>query len=158
MFIHPNQVTQLRKDSDFISADKYPANVMMKGEIGMIANTRVVVSKKVPIFDEWYKFDESGTATTSSDIATVQKSLPNAKIGDKVTKVTTACYFNPIIKLTADSETEDETSALTIYLKRDTNIESDRISLAKKTAISADKHYTVALSDQSKVVLAKFKK
>lgn len=52
MFIHPNQVTQLRKDSDFISADKYPANVMMKGEIGMIANTRVVVSKKVPIFDE----------------------------------------------------------------------------------------------------------
>ena len=76
MFIHPNQVTQLRKDSDFISADKYPANVMMKGEIGMIANTRVVVSKKVPIFDEWYKFDESGTATTSSDIATVQKSLP----------------------------------------------------------------------------------
>ena len=158
MFIHPNQVTQLRKDSDFISADKYPANVMMKGEIGMIANTRVVVSKKVPIFDEWYKFDESGTATTSSDIATVQKSLPNAKIGDKVTKVTTACYFNPIIKLTADSETEDETSALTIYLKRDTNIESDRISLARKTAISADKHYTVALSDQSKVVLAKFKK
>lgn len=131
---------------------------MMKGEIGMIANTRVVVSKKVPIFDEWYKFDESGTATTSSDIATVQKSLPNAKIGDKVTKVTTACYFNPIIKLTVDSETEDETSALTIYLKRDTNIESDRISLARKTAISADKHYTVALSDQSKVVLAKFKK
>lgn len=158
MFVHPHQVSQLRKDSDFISADKYTGDVVMTGEIGKIANTRVVPSKKVPIFTEWYKFDDAGTSATASTIADIQASLPNAKIGDKVTKVTTACYFNPIVKLNQDSETEDETAALTIYLKRDTNVETDRVTLARKTNISADKHYVVALSDQSKVVIAKIKK
>lgn len=158
MFVHPHQVSQLRKDSDFISADKYTGDVVMTGEIGKIANTRVVPSKKVPLFTEWYKFDDAGTSATASTIADIQASLPNAKIGDKVTKVTTACYFNPIVKLNQDSETEDETAALTIYLKRDTNVETDRVTLARKTNISADKHYVVALSDQSKVVIAKIKK
>lgn len=158
MFVHPHQVSQLRKDSDFISADKYTGDVVMTGEIGKIANTRVVPSKKVPLFTEWYKFDDAGTSATVSTIADIQASLPNAKIGDKVTKVTTACYFNPIVKLNQDSETEDETAALTIYLKRDTNVETDRVTLARKTNISADKHYVVALSDQSKVVIAKIKK
>ncbi len=159
MFVDPKQITQLRKDSDFISADKYPNNVMMLGEIGKIANTRIVPTKKVPLFNEWYKFDESaGTAATSSNIADIQNSLPNAKIGDKVTKVTTPCYFNPIVKLSQDGETEDETAAITVYLKRDTNVETDRVSLSRKTNISVDKHYTVALSDQSKVVIAKIKK
>lgn len=159
MFVDPKQITQLRKDSDFTSADKYPNDVMMLGEIGKIANTRIVPTKKVPLFNEWYKFDESaGTAATSSNIADIQKSLPNAKIGDKVTKVTTPCYFNPIVKLSQDDETEDETAALTVYLKRDTNVETDRVSLSRKTNVSADKHYTVALSDQSKVVIAKIKK
>ena len=121
MFVHPKQVTQLRKDADFISADKYTGDVVMTGEIGMIANCRVVPSRKVPL-------DTAGTS-----------------------------YICPIIKLTQDNETEDEISALTIYLKRDTNVETDRVTLARKTNISADKHYTVALSDESKVVLAKFK-
>ena len=159
MFVHPKQITQLRKDSDFISADKYPNNVMMSGEIGMIANTRIVPSKKVPLFNKWYKFDEaSGTATTGSNIAEVQRSLPSAKEGDKVTQVSTPCYFNPIVKLTKDNETEEETAALTVYLKRDTNVETDRVTLARKTNISVDKHYVVSLSDQSKVVIAKIKK
>lgn len=159
MFVDPKQVTQLRKDSDFLSADKYPNNVIMTGEIGMIANTRIVPTRKVPLFNEWYKFDETaGTAATDANIADIQKSLPSAKVGDKVTKVTTPCYFNPIVKLTQDNETEDETAAITVYLKRDTNVETDRVSLARKTNISVDKHYTVALSDQSKVVIAKIKK
>ena len=157
MFVHPKQVTQLRKDSDFISADKYPNNVIMTGEIGTIANCRVVASKKVPLQSEWYKFDSSGTEVTSSNLAAVQATLPNAKIGDKVTKVTTPCYFCPIIKLNQDNETEDETSAITIYVKRETNVEPERKTLARTTIISADKFYTVALSNQSKVVLARFK-
>lgn len=158
MFVHPKQVTQLRKDADFISADKYPGNVIMKGEIGMVANTRIVPSKKVPLFNEWYKADETGTVTVSaSNLADIQASLPNVKVGDKVTKVTTACYFCPIVKLTEDGETEEDTPALTVYLKRDTNVETDRVTLARKTNISTDKHYTAALSNQSKVVLAKFK-
>ena len=120
IFVHPKQVTQLRKDSDFISADKYPGNVVMTGEIGKIANAHVVPSKKV--------------------------------------KDDGANYLCPIVKLNGDAETEDDAPALTIYLKRDTNVETDRVSLARKTDISADKHYAVALSNTAKVVLAKFKK
>ena len=119
MFVHPKQVTKLRKDSDFVSADKYPGNVVMTGEIGKIANTRIVPSKKVPLVDGVY-----------------------------------AC---PIVKLNNDAETEDDASAITIYLKRDTNVETERVSLARKTDVSVDKHYAVALSNTAKVVLAKFK-
>ena len=119
IFVHPKQVTKLRKDADFMSADKYPGNVVMSGEIGKIANTRVVPSKKVPMADGVY-----------------------------------AC---PIVKLNNDAETEDDAAALTIYLKRDTNVETERQSLSRKTDISVDKHYAVALSNTSKVVLAKFK-
>jgi len=122
MFVHPKQVTVLRKDANFTSADKYPGNVVMIGEIGMIANARIVPSKKVPL-------DEAG-----------------------------ANYLCPIVKLNNDNETEDDAAALTIYLKRDTNVETDRVSLARKTDISVDKHYVVALSNTAKVVLAKFKK
>ena len=122
IFVNPKQVTQLRKDTDFISADKYPGNVMMTGEIGKIANCRVVPSKKVPL--------DEGSAN----------------------------YLCPIVKLNNDAETEDDAPALTVYLKRDTNVETERVSLARKTDISVDKHYAVALSNTSKVVLAKFKK
>ena len=47
LFIHPKQVTDLRLDNDFINADKYNNNLLLYGEIGMIANARVVPSKKV---------------------------------------------------------------------------------------------------------------
>ena len=47
MFIAPEQVTKLRKDTDFISADKYDNKVMMTGEIGMIAGVHVIASKKI---------------------------------------------------------------------------------------------------------------
>ena len=170
MFINPKQVTKLRKDSNFISADKYGVgmNVILTGEIGRIANTRIVPSKKVKEFSTWYSPCESGDsdaltivatgATTNQvNLADVTPSLPNAKVKDTVKKLTTKVYFNPIVKLNQDDETEDEAPALTIYLKRDTNVETDRVSLSRKTDISADKHYVAALSNTSKVVLAKIK-
>ena len=49
LFVHPKQVTVLRKDADFLSADKYTAGTAVSGEVGMIANTRIVPSKKVPL-------------------------------------------------------------------------------------------------------------
>ena len=52
----------------------------------------------------------------------------------------------------------EEENALTIYMKRSVEIESDRDILAKTTVISGDEHYTVVLSNDSKVVLAKFGK
>lgn len=48
LFINPKQLTKLRKDTEFISADKYNNNVMVSGEIGMICQTRIIPSKKVP--------------------------------------------------------------------------------------------------------------
>ena len=122
MFVNPKQVTTLRKDSNFISADKYPNNVVMTGEIGMIANARIVVTSKVAL-------DTTG-----------------------------AFYTCPIIKLTHDDETEQDTAALTVYIKRDPNVEVDRKPLKRSTEISIDEFYTVAVSDDSKVVLAEIKK
>ena len=57
-----------------------------------------------------------------------------------------------------DAETEDEMPAITIYLKRDTNVETERHTLSRTTDVSADKHYIATLSNEAKVVLAKFKK
>ncbi len=49
IFVNPAQVTTLRKDADFLSADKYGTgvSVMVTGEIGTIANCHVVPSKRV---------------------------------------------------------------------------------------------------------------
>lgn len=67
-------------------------------------------------------------------------------------------YINPIVKLNELAETEDETPALTVYRKRDVNVETERHTLSRTTDISVDEIYTVALSNASKVVLASFKK
>lgn len=47
MFVAPEQITALRKDADFISADKYDNKVMMTGEIGMVAGVHIVPSKRI---------------------------------------------------------------------------------------------------------------
>lgn len=122
IYVHPKQMTQLRKDSDFLSADKYDGKVMVSGEVGKIGTCRVVRSRKV-------KLDETG-----------------------------AYYLNPIVKLTNDAETEEDAPAVTIYLKRDTQVERERKADSGITNIFTNKHYGVALTNTTKVVLAKFKK
>ena len=67
-------------------------------------------------------------------------------------------YVNPIVKLNEEAETEDDAPALTIYMKRNVNLETERHTLSRTTDISVDEIYTVALSNASKVVLATFKK
>lgn len=120
MFINPKQVSTLRLDPNFISADKYNQEVIMRGEIGMIANTRIVTSRRV--------VEASGT------------------------------YACPIVKIETDERTEDDVPALTIFTKRETNVETERDTHKKQTFISADKHYVAALTNDAKVVIAKFKK
>ena len=122
IFVHPTQVGALRKDADFISADKIAESVMVTGAIGKICNCEVVPSRRVPL-------NEGGTA-----------------------------YICPIVKLNEDGETEDESPAITVYMKRDVNVETERHTLSRTTDISVDEIYTVALSNASKVVLASFKK
>ena len=124
IFVHPKQVSQLRKDADFTSADKYVNGnyVAVNGEIGKIANARVVVSKRV-------KEDD-----------------------------THAAYVNPIVKINFDAETEEATPALTIFLKRNVMVETDRDIDTQINRIRATENYVVALTDESKVVKAIFKK
>jgi N4-gp56 family major capsid protein len=119
MFINPHQVSELRKDPDFISRDKYGNQVMVNGEIGMVANARIVPSRKVV-----------------------------AKNG---------VYTCPIVQLRPQEQTGDEASAVTIFLKRNVNVERQRELSDYTTLIGADEHYVVGLTDESKVVLAQFK-
>ena len=122
IFVHPKQVSKLRKDPEFLAADKLAESVRVTGAIGKICNCEVVPSKRV-------QENETGTG-----------------------------YINPIVKLNEDVETENETPALTVYMKRNVNLETERHTLSRTTDISVDEIYTVALSDASKVVLATFKK
>jgi N4-gp56 family major capsid protein len=124
LFVAPEQVTALRKDADFISADKYNNNVVMTGEIGMVAGAHVVPSKKI--------------------------------------KAVEGIYTCPVIKLepaSSESEyTEDELPAVTIFLKKDTQTDAEWKPRTQTHEITTAKYYGVALTNESKVVLAKFKK
>lgn len=170
MFINPKQLTQLRKDENFISADKYTGEVVMTGEVGKIANCRIVPSKKAGLNEsdyyellseepsDWSTKYKSYYTKSEDTYAAVSGSTAPTFAKDTYYKKFAAgsVYICPIVKLTSDTESEDETPALTIYLKRDTNLETERHTLSRTTDISVDKFYTVALSDASKVVLAKF--
>ncbi len=130
MFVHPKQVTHLRLDPEFKDINKYPLKTVMHGTIGEVAGCLIVPSKKV-------KYEDG-------------------------------CYLNPIVitnladKFSTDTEAlegevDDSAEALTIYMKRDVQLETDRDVLAKTTVVTADEHYTVALSNEAKVVIAKLK-
>lgn len=119
MFIHPLQVSELRKDDDFIDKTKYGNDVMVRGEIGMVANARIVPSKRVKY--------EGGV------------------------------FFDPIVELRPEEQTGDDIPAVTIYMKRNVNLETERKLGNYTTLIAADEHYVAALTDESKVVIAKFK-
>ena len=84
--------------------------------------------------------------------------IGNARIvpSKKVQQDTDGTYYlNPIVKLNNDAETEEDAAALTIYLKRDTNIETERIAKKRQTEITGDRMYVVALTNDTKVVIAK---
>jgi N4-gp56 family major capsid protein len=118
VLIHSKQKTQLRKDDNFISADKYDGKVMSTGAIGRIAGVEVVVSNKVK--------EEDGV------------------------------YYNPIIKLNNDAETEDDMPAITYFLKRGNLVEHAREEgVGDKIVCTA--HGMPALTNEAKVVILKTK-
>lgn len=176
MFIHPKQKTQIRLDSDFRDINKYPIPVIMSGTIGEIAGCQIVTSKKVKLV-KYEKDNATGTITivddetaedaTNKHLSTIMtNAIDNTLVvGDKVEVLTTEYYANPIVVVAVEDPNEDpdadgnseESPALTIYMKRDVEVEDDRDILAKTTVISADEHYTAVLSNDSKVVVAKYK-
>ncbi len=80
--------------------------------------------------------------------------VPSRKV-----KIVDGKYINPIVitNIGEQSLFGNMQEALTIYMKKSISLESDRDILAKTTVISADEHYGVALSNESKVVVAKLK-
>lgn len=100
ILVSPKHVTALRKDANFTDKTKYGNDVMVNGEIGMIANCRVVVTGKL----------DENTAII-------------AKAG-----------------------------ALTVFMKRDVEVEADRDILKKTTVISADAHVVACVTDETGVV------
>ena len=118
ILIHSKQKTQLRKDADFLAADKISTELLTNGAIGRIAGCDVVVSNKVKL--------EEGV------------------------------YFNPIIKLTNDAETEDDLPAVTYFLKRGNLVEHEReTGVGDKIVCTA--FGMPALTNESKVVILKCK-
>lgn len=118
ILIHSKQKTQLRKDADFLSADKFQPGVMVSGAIGRVAGCDVVVSNKVKLED--------------------------------------GVYYNPIIKLDNDAETEDDIPAITYFLKRGNLVEHEReTGVGDKIVCTA--FGMPALTNESKVVILKTK-
>jgi N4-gp56 family major capsid protein len=118
ILIHSKQKTQLRKDADFLAADKIGPELLTNGAIGRIAGCDVVVSNKVKL--------EEGV------------------------------YYNPIIKLNNDEETEDDIPAITYFLKRGNLVEHDREPGVADNIICTA-HGMAALTNDAKVVILKTK-
>lgn len=181
LFIHPEQEETLLLDSNFISNDKYNADVIMNGHIGRIAGAEVVKSKKVLKATHDLATSATtgaleivdGTATTGEISATAVSGIYDStnkvsvpvKAGLYVTTAAQTYYFCPLVVVDAQDPNEDPKAdgvdvidpALTIYMKRNVQVETDRDILAKTTVLSADEHYVAVLSNTSKVVLAKYK-
>ena len=118
ILIHSKQKTQLRKDPEFLAADKLGAEIMTTGAIGRIAGCDVVVSNKVKLED--------------------------------------GIYYNPIIKLNNDAETEDDMPAITYFLKRGNLVEHQREPGVADNIICTA-YGMPALTNDAKVVILKTK-
>ena len=180
LFVNPAQLSTLRKDNDFISADKYNNNVMISGEIGTICQTRIVPSKKVPLIEYTkesgagsgvVKVVASGATTNEVNLADVEnknvwdaanKVVVKPSVNMYLKAVANPYYMCPCIKLEASSPetefTETELPAITIFLKKDVQTDAEWKPRTQTHEITTAKYYGVALTNESKVVVAKFKK
>lgn len=167
MFINPAQEAALLKDSDFLSADKFQAGVAVNGSIGKIAGCWIKKSKKVRLVTHTVDDSAGDIQITASNIKEYQAKVdPSVTLttSNKVKALAAASqyYLCPIIKLEPDSPeteyTEDELPAVTIFLKKDIQVDSEWFPKKQQTDVTAAKYYGVALTNDAKVVLAKFKK
>lgn len=112
---------------------------------------------KDPMFTSADRF-EAGVAVNGSigKIAGcwVKKSLKVKK--DSTSKM----WMNPIIKCEPDSSeteyTEDELAAITIFLKKNTQVDHEWFPKKQRHDVTAAKYYGVALTNAAKVVIAQF--
>lgn len=120
-----------------------------------------------------YTWSSSGTTITATEDSSKEGSgLPTVTTEGSmsVTVATTtmgvaaasAAFLCPVIKMEADSSeteyTEDELPALTIFLKKNTQVDHEWFPKKQRHDITAAKYYGVALTNAAKVILAKFGK
>lgn len=78
----------------------------------------------------------------------------------KKVKLVEGVYQCPIIKMEPDSPeteyTEDELPALTIFLKKDTQVDHEWFPKKQRHDVTAAKYYGVALTNAAKVVIGQF--
>lgn len=114
------------------------------------SSKNVVFTQKVGGTGAMPVVDDSGLTTGVVSIVETTKGVAGAY----------ACYKCPIIKLEPDSaeteETEDELPALTILLKADTQVDHEWFPKKQRHDITATKYYGAVLTNDSKVIVAKF--
>lgn len=184
IYIHPEQEADLLKDSDFIAVDKAGTHCMVDGYIGKIAGDEVCKSKKIKKIEYDIKSasTEGYTQVTSGNFSTYagkygKTATANQKaiaVGDYVSALTTPYWLDLVIVLDAVDPNESDGAsitetgtgsgqfgvgapALTIYMKRDVEVESDRDIVKKNTVITADNYYVPVVTNASKVCVAKIK-
>lgn len=80
LFVNPAQVTALRKDADFMDKNKYGNDVMVSGEIGMIAGCRIVPTKQIVANDGKYVCPLVKLEPASVDTEYAETELPAVTI------------------------------------------------------------------------------
>ena len=80
MFVNPAQVTALRKDANFMDRNKYGNDVMVSGEIGMIAGVRIVPSNQIVAKDSKYICPVVKLEPSSTDTEYAETELPAVTI------------------------------------------------------------------------------
>ena len=173
MYIHPEQEATLLQDSSFLSADKFEGGVAVNGAIGKIAGCWIRKSKKIKhvIYEKdntngtiTIVVDSSNETSTNKHLATIQPYCDDTlEVGDKVKALAKGGYYkNLIIKLEPDSSeteyTESELPALTIFLKKDIQVDVDWKAEYQRWDIVAAKYYGAALTNVSKVLILKTNK
>lgn len=124
------------------------------------SNDYYTISRSGAVLTLTEKSGKEGTTTPSahSDSDTIDITVGVTTAGKEASE---AHYKCPIIKMEPDSAeteyTEDELPALTIYLKKNTTVTSAFKHLKQLTELVACKFYGVALTNATKVVIAKFK-
>lgn len=126
-------------------------------KVMFIAPAQVTAMRKDANFIDKNKYGNDVMVTGEIGMVGNTRLVPSKQI----VKNGEGLFINPIIKLEpANAETEyaeSELPALTIFLKKDTSVDHEWFPKKQTHDITAAKYYGVALTNASKVVLAKFK-
>lgn len=106
--------------------------------------------------------EKTGKEGSGVPVATIESTAGTVEVDTTTAGVASfpEHWANPIIKCEPDSAeteyTEDELSAVTIFLKKDTQVDHEWFPKKQKHDITATKYYGVAVTNSSKIIIAKF--